>query len=446
MVRSVLTVLDALCQASLGTVRFRWQASPLAYDPVAGLAEDPTGRCDRLLKSLVDRFLEPVAEPTAPKLPPQPVSRVPISTALRPQGSAKRDAVSRAGRSGAAGVASNGDRWGRFPSRRSERTTARGDTPVTAPRAREFQGHMADAVARILGRHDLLFAPGESAGGAMNAVATKMRSSAALSSSATPGPANSVLPATRNSVAVSYRRRPGATSSPARPGDATKSGPAHFDERVDVDGAREPDSGAVGHASRRGSLDSAGASKGGRFAYRRAPDSDGDIRAVLGKSPMSRRGLSVPIEFDHAVSADRLSAWAYGAMRVEAPRPQVRSPKPTAAEPAVFTRDSASARFSRTAERIDGDHSRFRESDILGTSSSNLGRLVHRWHARNKGSLRKVSVRELTRPHVHSSSLSDGPPTPELSTSTLSDSDFAHRLENVLLRESRRHGIIVEDQ
>ena len=447
MVRSVLTVLDTLSEASLGAVRFRWEASPLAYDPVAGLAEDPADRCDRLLKSLTDRFLEPVAEPTALELQPPKAKRVPISTALRPQGSAKRDAVSMAGRLGAAGIASNGDRGGRFPVHRSERTAARGDTPVAAPGSEAFEVDDS-AVDHILGRHDSLSAPGESAGGAMNSVALKMRSSAGWSSSATSGRAHSVSPAPRDLAAVSHRRRQGVTSSPARPGDATMSGSAHFDERVDGDGAGERESGAVGHASRRGSLHSAAASasKGDRFAYRRALDSDGDSHAVLGKSPMSRNGLSVPIEIDHAVSADRLSAWAYGATRVEAPRPQVRSPKPTAAEPAVFTRDSASVRISRTDESIDGDHLRFRESDILGTSSSTLGRLVQRWHAENNGSLRKVSARELTRPHVHSSSLSDGPPTSELSTSTLSDSDFARRLENVMLRESRRHGIVVEDQ
>jgi hypothetical protein len=441
----VLTRLDTLSQASLGAVRFRWQASVLAYNPVAGLAEDPCGRCDRLLKSLVDRFLEPVAEPTAPKLPPQPVKRGSISTALRPQGPAKRDAVTMAGRLGAAGVATHGDRWGRLPARRSERTTARGDTPLPAPGSEAFEVDDS-AVDRILGRHASLSAPGESAGRAMNSAALKMRSSAASSSPATPGPVNSVSQATRESVEDAYRRRPGETSSPARPGDAAKARSVHFDERVNVDGAGQPDAAAVGYVSQRGSLHAAAAPKGDRFAYPRALDSDGDIHAVLGKSPMSRRGLSDPIEFDLAVSADRLSTWAYGAMRVEAPRPRVRSPKPTDAEPAVFTRASAGARISQPDERIDGDHSRFRETDILGTSSRNLGRLVHRWQAQNNDSLQKVSARELTRPHAHSPSLSDGPPAPELSTSTLADSDFARRLENVLLRESRRHGITVEDQ
>lgn len=426
MVRSVLAALDTLSEASLGAVRFRWQASPLAYDPVAGLAEDPSGRCDRLLKSLVDRFLETVAEPTAPKLPPQP---------------AKRDPV----RSVAAGVASTVGLRGRSPVRKSDRAAARVDTPVAALRSEALEVDDT-AVVHILGRHDSRSAPGENAGGAMNSAALKKRSSVALSASATPGPANSGSPATRDFVEVSYRRHHGVTHSAARHDDTKERVLAHFDAHVGGASARARDSGAAGHVSRRGSMHSAAAPKGGRFAYRRALDSDGNSHAVLGKSAMSRSGLSVPIALEHAVSADRLSAWADPAMRVDAPRRRVRSPKPAAAEPAVLRRESANGKMRRPNEGIDDDHSRFQGTDILGPSSSTLGRLVHQWHEDNKGSSRSESLRELTRPHVRSSSLSDGPPSPDLSTSTASDTDFARRLENVLLRESRRHGIVVEDQ
>ena len=199
MVRSVLSLLDTLAQASLGAVRFRWQASALAYDPVAGLAEDPSGRCDRLLKSLVDRFFEPVVQPTALQQQTRPVKHAPIGAALRPQGSAGRDAVAMADRLGTAGVAAHGDRQGRFPVRRSGRTAAPGSEAFEVDDS---------AVDRILGRYDSLFVPGESAGGAMNSAALKMRSSGALSSPAPPGPGKSVSQAIRGSRGPVF---PGAT-------------------------------------------------------------------------------------------------------------------------------------------------------------------------------------------------------------------------------------------
>ncbi|UCD79866.1 MAG: hypothetical protein JSW26_00075 [Desulfobacterales bacterium] len=441
--RRVLAALDTLAEASLGPMRFQWAASPLGYDPLAALAESLTGRSDRLLESAVDRLLETAGEPGAPEQQSPEEKRRKHRGSWRPQGSAKRDdALTLPGGIGAAGVASKVGLLRRPADRQSEWNAVPGDRMRPGSQSESSQGELSGAVARILARHSRFSERGESAGEIVDPEALKKRQTVGMSSPATPGRANSVAPAKTDFVVVSYRRH----APPAASGELWQSRNTHMAERGGAAGGKTRDSAEIENDSRRIALHSAKATNGNRLPRPQRIHPNDDIQAVLGKTPMSRSGLSAPVEFNGTVAADWLSSWAYGAERWPVAPSQARSPKPTDGRAVVFEQDAANNKMTQPKEGTDGAPPGFGGRGIPDAHSSPLGRLVKQWHTAKNDSSREVSVRESTRSPVAGASLPFGPPSVELATSAVSDMDFVRRLENVLLCESRRHGIVVEDQ
>jgi hypothetical protein len=174
---------------------------------------------------------------------------------------------------------------------------------------------------------------------------------------------------------------------------------------------------------------------------------DSDLRAVLGKTSMSRSGLAAPLKLEKTVSADRLGRWAYGGASGPIQHSGLRPARPADAVPQLAEKHSSrGANPMHPRENTDPAPAEMRETGIPGVRSGLLGSLVNRWQQADKVPARPAPVRDLTPPQDEAMPLPLEPSPPQWPLSAVSDMDFVRRLENVLLSESRRRGIFVEDQ
>lgn len=435
--RAVFSSLERLSQASLGPLRFRWDELSLCYDPVAGLAEGLSDDNQRLLESIIERFLEPVRQPDAPKPQPLQTRPIPFSDALHPNHPADQEIVSIPPKIGLAASESKGRFQGRLHAGIS------GQMPSALSGSGVSKTDTANAIAQILDRHVSHI---ESAGGSIRTIdsgAPHKEPPIRTSSDGTPVRGNSAPSSSVDFGAAAHHRRLSLMPAP-NPPDALKAGrPTHVVAHVDPANAEAWKAGKSASGSGSGPRRSVEATKGGRSASPMTVGSQGDIHSILGKSVLSRSGLSVPIKSEPAVSADRLLSWAAGATHGDTSRTR----KPAKAGSTAIDRDSADQIMEKPVAASPSLSSRLSGSEGRGAHLSSLERLVSQYNDPDDRPSRSSSGPESLRSVVNRSRLFNGTESTESSKATVvSDTDFARRLENVLLRESRRHGILVEDQ
>jgi|GEM_PF-6004557 len=434
--RTVISRLERLSQASLGPLRFRWDELSLCYDPVAGLAEGLSSDNERLLESIIERFLEPVRQPDATKPQPLQTRPIPFSDALHPNHPADQEIVSIPPKIGLAASESKGRLQGRLHAGIS------GRIPAALSGSGVSKTDTADAIAQILDRHVSHFLSDRGSIRTIGSGAPQKEPPIRTSSAGTPVRGNSAPSSSAEFGAVSHHRRLSLMPAPSPP-DALKAGRrAPVDVHVDPENAEARDSGKSASGSRSGPRRSAVAPKRGRSASLMTVGSQGGIQSILGKSVLSRSGLSVPIKSEPAVSADRLLSWAAGATHGDTSRTR----KPAKAGSTAIDRDSADQVMEKPVASSPGLSSRMSGADSRGAHLSSLQRLVSQFNDPDDRPSRSTSGPESWPSVVNPATLSNGPEPAELSKTTVTDTNFARRLENVLLRESRRHGILVEDQ
>jgi hypothetical protein len=183
------------------------------------------------------------------------------------------------------------------------------------------------------------------------------------------------------------------------------------------------------------------------FKPHRLGPSDSDLPAVLGKTSMSRSGLASPVKLEKTVSANRLGAWAYGAVNLPVQHSGMPRSQPSDAVSQVRKENSArDEKMIRPRENLAPAAAGIRETGTPGARSSLLARLVGQWQQADKEASRPAPVPDLAPPQADALPLPSAPSTAQWPLSAVSDMDFVRRLESVLLSESRRHGIIMEDQ